>query len=292
MSTVAKAFVVLNLILGLIFVSISGVLFAHREHWKAQALDAQRLVKDWTAQYNALKEATSEQIQALISDKSNLKSALDDKTDEVDQKKTQITRLNTQIKQLSEANQSLQQSFDDLTKRWQVTDQERKTTIAELERRTAELRRVREAKSLADEEIVRLTAALGESSRRIARLDEQIQNQQDDIGKKDALLQAMRTISPETYWAVAKKTDLPIKAPLIRGKIMGVEPDHGIVVLSVGREDQVEPNMKFIVFRGAQYIGEVIVDKVLAQQCSALINKPLTPGQIMVGDEVTTQLGS
>ena len=61
------------------------------------------------------------------------------------------------------------------------------------------------------------------------------------------------------------------------------------MLLSVGREDKVEPNMKFIIYRGAEFIGEVTVEKVLAQQCSARIGLLKQP--IMVGDEAATETG-
>jgi myosin heavy subunit len=291
MSTLAKAFVVVNLVLGLVFVTVSGVLFSHVENWKEKSTGWEVKFKERDAEFETLKATTTERITNLEREKDQLKAALDDKAEEVNRKQTEITKLNNDNRSLDGKNQELSAALNGLKTQWQSTDQSLKTTIVQLERKTAELDRVRADKAASDEQVVRLTAAVGDAQRTVAKLGDQIKEQKADVDRKDAIIQTVQQVSPAT-WQIVREKSPEKKVPPIRGKVLGVDPETQIVLLSVGREDQVEPNMKFIVYRGAEYIGEVIVDKVLAQQCSARINKDTRRGQIQVGDEVATDIGS
>ncbi len=286
MSTLAKVFVVSNLFLSLVFVTISGVLFAHEQHWKDKAESRQALVEKWRGDYDVLADTSKQRIDGLVRDKTELKSKLDDKEDEVTQKNTQITTLKNTNTELADANKRLQQSYEALDQRWKSTDQQRKTVMAELDRRTAELARLREAKSLSDEQVVLLSAAQGESKRTIGKLEDQIAGQQKEIDEKGSVLAAAKRIAPNVIRMALEERGVGVVPP-VRGKVLGVSEETKIVLLSVGREDKVEPNMKFIIYRGAEFVGEVTVEKVLAQRCSARIT--LVKEQIMVGDEAATE---
>jgi len=288
MSTLAKAFVVLNLFLSLIFMTISGVLFAHEQHWKDKAENSQALVGKWMRDYDDLADTLKQKIDGLVRDKTELKNKLDDKEDEITQKNTQLTTLKNENTALRDANRRLQQSYEALDQRWKSTDQQRKTVMNELDRRTAELARLREAKSLSDEQVVLLSAAQGESRRTINKLEDQIASQQKEIDEKSRILAAAKRIGPDVIRMALEEKQGGVVPP-IRAKVLAVDEGTKIVLLSVGREDQVEPNMKFIIYRGAEFVGDVIVDKVYAQRCSARITLVKQP--IMVGDEAATETG-
>ncbi len=288
MSTLAKTFVVLNLFLSLVFVTISGVLFAHEQHWKVKAEKRQDRLDEKTREYDLLADKSKQRIDGLVRDKTELLSKVDDKEDEITQKNTRITTLGNRNTALEDANKRLQQSYEALDQRWQSTDQQRKTVMGELDRRTAELARLREAKTRSDEQVVLLSAAQGESKRTVGKLEDQIAGQQKDIDEKSSLIAAAKRIAPHVIIMALEEKGVGVVPP-IRGKVLGVDEEIKIVLLSVGREDKVEPNMRFILYRGAEFVGEVMVDKVYAQRCSARIVLVKLP--IMVGDEAATETG-
>ncbi len=59
--------------------------------------------------------------------------------------------------------------------------------------------------------------------------------------------------------------------PAISGKVLAVRNDVGLVMLSVGTQNQVQPGFKFVVSNGAEYKAQVQVDKVYNDMSSAKI---------------------
>ena len=93
MSTLAKVFVVLNLLLILVFVTVSGVLFAHEQQWKERAVTFQAKLADKTADYEQLDKEMSDKL-ALLEDKNfKLGEALNVKETELSDKDREIDQL-------------------------------------------------------------------------------------------------------------------------------------------------------------------------------------------------------
>ena len=80
--------------------------------------------------------------------------------------------------------------------------------------------------------------------------------------------------------------------PPINGKVAGVKADvsPALVLVTVGKDDKVEKGFQFTVYRGSQFVGKVIVEKVNADSagCRVLFT---APGQVIkAGDDVATRL--
>ncbi|MFH1226407.1 MAG: hypothetical protein V1701_00710 [Planctomycetota bacterium] len=86
------------------------------------------------------------------------------------------------------------------------------------------------------------------------------------------------------------KQAVPVPAKLIEGKILAVsdKADLNLVVISVGKNDGVEPGMKFDVYRVGKYIGKIQAEKVEPQISSAFSIKEFQSDGIKVGDSITT----
>ena len=80
-----------------------------------------------------------------------------------------------------------------------------------------------------------------------------------------------------------------IGAPVLLGKVAAVDNDMNIVVLSIGRDDQVKPGYEFTIYRGTDYKAKVVINKVEKDYCSGYSRKELEAAPIEVGDEATTR---
>ncbi len=101
---------------------------------------------------------------------------------------------------------------------------------------------------------------------------------------------------PETMSAIRLKNYSGSIAPLLRGVappidgfVEDIEPDLRLVVLSVGKNDDVKPGFEFTVYRGSRFIAKVQVTKVYDNLSGARI---LFPDDAVVnkGDRVTTRI--
>ena len=76
----------------------------------------------------------------------------------------------------------------------------------------------------------------------------------------------------------------------IRGKVTAADPRLGLVVLNAGQRQGARKGHSFVVFRGSQYVGKVVVDEVFPDVAAAHYDRPNMRTNVQVGDEVTTRL--
>ena len=80
--------------------------------------------------------------------------------------------------------------------------------------------------------------------------------------------------------------------PAIDARVTSVKDDvsPALVLLSVGSDDKVEKGFHFSVYRGSEFVGKVIVEKVLKDSsgCRVLFTKE--GSRIQAGDSAATRL--
>ncbi|QQE11229.1 hypothetical protein JD969_17285 [Planctomycetota bacterium] len=76
----------------------------------------------------------------------------------------------------------------------------------------------------------------------------------------------------------------------IAGQIVQIQKNNGVtlVQLNVGTSDGVEENMEFIVHRGADYLGTIVVSKVDASEAAGQLTEK--NGDVIIGDGVMSGL--
>jgi hypothetical protein len=80
---------------------------------------------------------------------------------------------------------------------------------------------------------------------------------------------------------------------VIRGKVVAVNKQAHIVILNVGQRHGVQKGYSFVVFRGSEYVGRVIVDDVSSpDQSAARYDAKWMKSDPEVGDDVTTKLAA
>ena len=79
-------------------------------------------------------------------------------------------------------------------------------------------------------------------------------------------------------------------APAMHAKVLAVDNEANIVMLSVGLEDGVKKGHVFTVFRGRKYVGQALVENIFPDMCSARILASSRAGDVREGDDADTRV--
>ena len=283
MSGLAKFFVVINLVLALFFLSVSATLFQSQKDWKGAAETAVENAEETVAMAEKMKET----LQGVVDEKSRNNESL---TREKEQLSSSILTLQNSNGDLRKSVAQLGTKIDDLDSRIAQKDehiQDKDSNIARLEeeitRLSVEIDNAGDAKKLA------------ERLRNRALLDkEQLAQQAEALNKE---LTALKEDYDDQQLLISRIVDsgirLPdigvITPPPIDGMVVGVQ--EGVVVLSVGKDDNVEIGYEFTIYDGNRFIGKVQVTKVLDDMSGCTILFQEDSG-IREGHKASTRLSS
>ena len=283
MSGLAKFFVVINLVLALFFLSVSATLFQSQKDWKGAAETAVENAEETVAMAEKMKET----LQGVVDEKSRNNESL---TREKEQLSSSILTLQNSNGDLRKSVAQLGTKIDDLDSRIAQKDehiQDKDSNIARLEeeitRLSVEIDNAGDAKKLA------------ERLRNRALLDkEQLAQQAEALNKE---LTALKEDYDDQQLLISRIVDSGIRlpdigvttAPPIDGMVVGVQ--EGVVVLSVGKDDNVEIGYEFTIYDGNRFIGKVQVTKVLDDMSGCTILFQEDSG-IREGHKASTRLSS
>ena len=111
-----------------------------------------------------------------------------------------------------------------------------------------------------------------------------------DFQVANDLIQRLRERDPQLLADLLKPGHTIQPKKVIRGKVTGVDKALGLVILNIGQRHEVAKGYSFIVFRGDEYVGKIIVDEVFPDMSATHYDKPSMKMDVEVGDDVTTRL--
>lgn len=281
MSVIAKILIVLNLIFAVVFLGASATFLGQQESWKQK--------------HDALKTATTAEIADLTAQRDGMQRTARDQETLASQRQAQITELQG-IAQAKEADytqiterystllgqyERLSQTYRDAVALNESLTQQKNTLINEKDAALTAKREAIEKQNAAETEQKRLEGELESAQMDNAELAKRMTALADQHESQTVLLEAY----VEKFGSLA---DVMVP-PTIKARVTAVDNDLNIVMLSVGRDDKVKVGFAFTVYRGSEYIGKVIIDKVEADYASGYSVKELEQGAIQVGDEATTR---
>lgn len=284
MSGLAKFFVVINLVLALFFLGVSATLFQSQKDWKGAAMSSKDEAETTLAKAEKMKEDLQGKIDVRQKNIESLKR-------ETEQLGTQVTELQNSNGDLRKEGARLATKIDDLESRIAQKDehiQDKDSNIARLE-----------------DEITRLSTEIDEAGsakktaerlRNRALLDKEQLSQQNEALNKE--LTALREDYDNQKLLISRIVDSGIRlpdigvttAPPIDGMVVGVQ--EGVVVLSVGRDDEVQVGYEFTIYEGNRFIGKVQVTKVLDDMSGCTILFEEDGNRIREGQKASTRLTS
>jgi uncharacterized phage infection (PIP) family protein YhgE len=281
MSVVAKILIVINLLLAVAFLAASATFLGAKTHWKHKhEVDTARLEEE-------VKELNAEKarLQGNLADQERIAEREKTKADE---KEGQIAKLQANYDQVDQAFQAISAAHGNLTSAFQQLEKDYKAKVDDVSEMRDQLDTAVNEK---EEAVRRENVAVAEKQ----RLGDQLLEAQQKIGAmaKQASTQAEETdalkLENETY-----KKEVGSLGPLMAQESMdamvtGVSDKVNLLILSVGRDDKVKKGYEFTIFRGSEFVGKVIVDRVEKDHCTAFSKKEVERTPIKVGDKATTR---
>jgi hypothetical protein len=282
MSAIGRFLAFFNLVLAAAFVGWAATSLAKGSEWKEKYETAQ-------TEHTTEKQSLEQQISDL---RSEMNTERDQKDRFLQERDAAVAERDRNAKDLDEAKRANDQLRGDITS-IQATLESYNQTISQLtaakDAAVAEARDLERQRDAArDESESALLAkrdaedAMAAAQAQIADLERSLTSAKGDASKLVAQLEQAK--------AQGFTPDVATKA--INGRVLQVSYDlkPGLVALNVGTEAGVSRGMKFQIFNGGTWKGQVRVENVQAGMSSALI-LDMKPGEtISQGDSAATIL--
>jgi septal ring factor EnvC (AmiA/AmiB activator) len=266
-SFVAKVFVVLNLIMSAFFLMFAMYTWTAQTKWqKMYEVEKARKVEEYARlQKNevALAQAVVKAEQAVAAMRAQVAAERRSKEEERDKNLTLQAELTTErnAKALAEAgSQEVTREKDRIAAELLKS----RSVILKLEQAVTVERdnssKYKNEKADMEVDLNQTKSQLAQTSRDLHKVEQNLQEQNNRMETAIRNGVALESFGP---------TD--VNQPAIEAKVLAVRPDVGLVMLSVGSQQNVKPGYRFTVSKGSEYIGKVQVDKVYADMSSAKI---------------------
>jgi hypothetical protein len=284
-STLSKVFVVLNLFFAIIFATSVVGLYAKRGKWKDKY--NVEVEQHQTTRQNFEQEVAELQKQKAIlqRNKDTLEQQAEDLAGWIDSLKM-LNRnamdqylFNVQLRQQSEAR--VEEMLNRLN--------ERANQIAHLNtivhKLNHALKTAEENEANAKTEKIDAENQLNQVLQQLADLNKHKSKIEKDLHHYTWVIEKLIERGVDVS-DVFNNGTLPTKS--VSARVLAVEPDVNIVMLSAGKRQGVEVGYRFTVFRQDEYIGKVEVEKVLDDFSTARIIPEVTPKEIQEDDNAST----
>jgi hypothetical protein len=285
MSTIAKIFTVLNVILAAAFLG-----------WAANAVQLNnKYLEDLTVERKA-----HEDTKKLLGDE---KSSLAAKLKEADEARV---RLQSQVEEAKAENSRVDNDNKANASKLETMESDYKKIAGTLEGIQADSKAAHEAQLKAqaaqhdaESKAKDATAAQLAAEAKATKLEGDLIAANELVANKEKALNSAekeRTQVKTQLDTVVAATSYNLKdiqaMPLIEGKVlaveMGVEP--GLVSINCGESSKVKRGFTFEIFQGNTYKGQARVEYVYPDMCSAVLVRKVKGETIRVGDGAATRL--
>jgi len=286
MSTVHKTFTVVTFILSVAFLVATGLLFSSIENFKEALEDTKLELKNTKIKKDAIIKDKDTEINELNSTLVIRDDKIRADGNKIENIENTLQSQKVQIEDYKKDLSNLEESVDELTR---VTEKQsedlriKDERIASLE---SDLTVARKKKEALDDQVVELMDKNTRMGEQLDSLNKEHQVVSKDLEEKNMVL--AKLVEHGIPVADIFMSGGPPKP--IHGKVLAVNPDVNLVVLSVGERDGVKTGYQFVVYRGDSYVGKVQVEKVMPDMASARILKDITKADIIGGDNVSTDI--
>jgi len=285
MSPIGRIFLVVNLALSAIFLGWAANALSTSQDWKTQYETAVQEKADLEdakdaeiASLQQSKDNTDEQNRQLREERNqfenesnDLRAQLKDEKSRNDDLASNVTSIQAKLGDFNDTISQLEQAKDRALERASQAEKDR--DAAQNESRAAEMAR----RDAAD--------AQSQAEQLVAQLESAKRALEDQVSQMETKL----TVALQRGGI---SRDLVEALPKIDASVLDVrmQPSPGLVMLNVGKNREVKPGYTFDIYSGGIYKGQVRVENVQEQMCSALITHAVDGQAISQGDRASTQL--
>ncbi|MCZ6601779.1 MAG: hypothetical protein O6952_02100 [Planctomycetota bacterium] len=285
MSTLAKVFVIMNLVLSVAFLTVAGTLFHHQKDWRAAFNNLAKAHKTRVDHY-------SDKVKSLQGELTTLDAYINSKEEEIRQKDSSLDKLREDL-------MSLRASLSVKRQEFQLLLSEHKKVVDQIDSKDARIRDLSsendvvktergvalQDKEVAEFQVARLTQIKNDLEGDLADLRKAhhtVKIKQEDL---QGILDQLQEYGVD--WRLYVVEGVP--PPTIHAKVTAVEAEDGLAILSVGSNDKAEVGHLFTVFRGSQFVARVVVEMVESTWSGARILDQQLP--VREGDDASTRPG-
>lgn len=285
MSSIGKIFLLLNFLLAGVFLGFASTALGESAQWKQRHDEA-------VAAAEAEKAALEDEASQLTTQLNAERTAKDGFRVERDDEKARADRNQEDLDAAKRANEDLRGSIAQI----QETLDSYNTTISNLEAAkdaaVAEARQMERERNEADDARQEAVTAqrdaeeaLRSANGQIANLERSLNQAQDQLAAVETKLQTLVAVTGASYDDIQAQ-------PAIDARVLKVDfsLEPGLVALNVGTNQGVKTGYVFEVYDGATYKGQVRVESVHSDMCSALVTRPVPGTRISQGDSAATRL--
>ena len=264
MSLLTKTLVVLVTFLSILMVALVVPYVAQTENLRDSLTQAERAEREAQiaaelarSEANLAANRTAEQLAALRADKTELQSNLRNIERSVDD-------LAAENRQLASQNSQLAASVTTLTTTTDASTQLLDRTLNDLKTATSD-------RSELKTQTIQLADTVNEKESQIESLKRQVRRIRETtsalVQRNEELAARLEQVPPEFFadaeTGQAMAGEVVPEQPIL-GEVSDVADAAGemLVEVNVGSEDRVQQNMRFLVHRGSEYLGTLIIDKV------------------------------
>ena len=281
MTLLGKILTVFIFVMSVAYLVIGAMVFATHENWHAKAVELEGKLQQRQTENDDLRAERQRLIDALAVEQLARRAALASLQAKLSQVAQQLQQRERQLTELEKAQATATEAV--------ATAQ---NLLAGLTREVQDLRaRVRDAQQKADEKFdqwVVITDEVNQARRLQADLEQRRVQLMNHVAGYENILRKLgvRFEAREDGTIVSDANKLP---PDVKGEIVAVGRSN-LVEISLGSDDGIRKGHKLEVYRGATYLGRIIVQKTDYDRSVAEIVPEYRRGMIRKGDRVATKL--
>jgi hypothetical protein len=287
MSLLAKIFIVIQTVLVMVYLGMTSALYQQR--------------RDWRTSYQKLKHRYTTAVSRAQKEIQALRTYVISKDELITSKEREVRSLKTQLDQelnRAQSNQQLFQAksneFNGLQQNFSALNtrlQEAMTRNERLQDRKGELEGLLEVatnrRETAEGQVARLTTLNTSLETDLGDLRNEFADTRRQLREKELMISMAQGAGVNFELLVPGP---PV--PAIDGNVVAVKTDVSppLVLLSVGADDRVERGYQFSIYRGSQFVGKVVVEKVLRDSAGCRVMFVADGAEIKPGDNAATRL--
>jgi hypothetical protein len=274
MTLLGKIFTVLIFIMSVAFCILAVVTFATHKHWKDEALARKTKIESLETEIKAKKD----EIEAV---KGELAVEQVARRNTLGTLQVKLALLAADLDNNSKVLRDTNSSLTVQTQAAKVAEDQLAAITAEVNKLRTEIRLAQQDRDEIFNKSVGLNDKLNQAESLRQRLDELNRQLQDQYAQLNRVATKMGITADMVV------SQIP---PPLDGVVTTVDEAHGLVEISLGKDDGLKKGHMLQVFRGSQYLGQITLREVGADRSVGDIDKKLQRGRMKKGDNVTTKL--
>ena len=285
MRVFANIFIVLNLFLSILFLGVAATVLTNRTDYKRQLEEQVLKVQELERTREKIELDARSRTDSLYDDIKGLQNREEGLVKERDQLRGDKLDLSNKLTDSHLVMMGLSGSQKSLGDNYSTVTAENTKLVELTQQQEKSLNEYKDAMERAKNSSF---AAMADNQRlqdELVSREQHISDLTEELNEYKSKIEHLRAQGID----VARLAETKVPAPL-DGKIVAVHTGVGLVMVNLGEKHGVEKGMNFTVYRGDQYVGQVIVEEVFPDMASARIDTRFQKQEVREGDDVTTRI--